>query len=77
MENKIKVGQTFDVVEVLDTKYENDYFKIGGHTISLGRNDQYFCNGPIGGIANDGFTTLALADHWIKKIGKLTITKVK
>ncbi|MEI2271859.1 hypothetical protein OHD16_06860 [Sphingobacterium sp. ML3W] len=78
MENKIKVGQSFDVVEILHSRPKNENnFKIGGHTLSLGRNNQYFCNGISGGIEHGGFTTLALNDQQVKKIGKLTITKVK
>lgn len=78
MKNKIKVGQSFEVVEILGQSYKKSKpFKVGGHTLSLGRNSQYFCNGVSAGIDQGGFTTLALDSSKVKRVGKLTITKVK
>ncbi len=80
MKNQLKVGQTFEVVEVLRNPYGNkhDYFKVNGHTISLGRFEQHVCNGTEQGIKHDeGYSSLALSSNNRKQVGKLTITKVK
>ncbi|QQT43316.1 Uncharacterised protein [Sphingobacterium multivorum] len=76
MENKIKVGQTFEVVEVLTDGGYFDSFKIGGFTIgeTFGFGISCLCN-------TENFTKtyryMSTIDEEIKPIGKLTITKVK
>lgn len=77
---ELKVGDSFEVVEVLDHNYSDNQFKVGGHTISLSICHQ-IANGQID---NDGWfeeylgqKTLCLLSEHTKPIGKLTITKVK
>lgn len=46
MKTKLKVGDSFEVVEVLDHNYDFNQFKVGGHTISLSIYHQ-IANGQI------------------------------
>lgn len=80
MKSKLKVGDSFEVVEVLkgvNDCYNVEVFKIGGHTIYTGHNSQCICNNGYVGITYEGYSTLAILDSYRKPIGKLTITKVK
>lgn len=73
MENKLKVGQTFEVVEVLrDGGYGKYAFNIGGFTIG---NKNILVDG-LNILSNDN-SVLFMTKNEIKPIGKLTITKVK
>lgn len=81
MKTKLKVGDSFDVVEVLDHKFIGDVFKTGGHTI------EFECGHHLlNGIEKYklfkrkscfGQHALYLSRTCRKPIGKLTITKVK
>lgn len=81
MNNKLKVGQSFDVVEVLSTQYYIDAFNIGDHTFKY--KGEYICTSNSYredyvelGILNC-FNRLNLRPSSVKPIGKLTITKLK
>lgn len=78
MKNTLKIGQSFHVVEVLQSgvdKYIEKRFKKGGHTIMLGFN-KCIMNGESA-FSFGGINTLYLSDNDVKLIGKLTITKLK
>lgn len=79
MENKLKVGQTFEVVEVLDGSKYMEAFVKGLQTIKIGYNyvttDKHYRKYPDN--VSNSFYHLYLCDKEIKPIGKLTITKVK
>lgn len=80
MKTKLKVGDSFEVVEVksgANDSYRDKVFKIGGHTLFMGKHSQCICNNGYKGIPSNGYTTLAILDSYRKPIGKLTITKVK
>ncbi|HWL22307.1 MAG TPA: hypothetical protein VNR38_00905 [Ureibacillus sp.] len=78
MERKLKVGDSFEVVEVLQNSFSSGVFKTGGHTVSF---DDYhqLLNGHLDSYSNTymGQRTLCLGLNETKPIGKLTITKVK
>lgn len=85
MNNKLKVGQSFEVVEVLQNRnYHINLFKIGGHTIKSSGNrwNHTLANGYKWECAleksdlnfNHG---VWMTDYEVKPIGKLTITKLK
>lgn len=83
MENKLKVGQTFEVVEVLTDGGFTDksLFKIGGYcTAEINKylgNDAFdvYPNGI--NENNYPYPLMMKRNEEIKPIGKLTITKVK
>ena len=81
METKLKVGDSFEVVEVISSEYENNPFKIGGHTLKMSVINHILINGNInyGGYFKEylGQKTLCLLYKHTKPIGKLTITKIK
>lgn len=77
MSQNLKVGQSFEVVEVLmDGGYFN-VFKVTGFTIGiiLGRGIDCLPNGNT--PYSYEFKYMSLLDKDIKPIGKLTITKLK
>ena len=80
MERKLKVGDSFEVVEVLANELYNDI--IGEHCVNLGliEDESPLYNNVFVSIKNYktsfGYVTLLL-DSEIKPIGKLTITKLK
>ncbi len=83
MEN-LKVGQSFEVVEVLTDKWSGNPFKVGGHTIrSLGNVwNHTLANGMEWVCANEKIDLnfnhgLWMPDSEVRPIGKLTITKLK
>lgn len=82
MKNKLKVGQTFEVVEVLtDGGYSDNVLKIGGFTIDFGY-ESILANGVnFYRFSKDGANFnqrwASMYKNEIKPIGKLTITKVK
>lgn len=84
MKDSIKIGQSFDVVEVLtDGGYSKGVLKKGGFTIDFGFG-WIMANGVnYKGMWTDGDTLFhgqsyaVMYDNEIKRIGKLTITKVK
>lgn len=83
----LKVGQSFEVVEVIiDSDYRGQVFKAGGFTIRSISNGYGFShvltNGPgwiNGFVKRDLFCNkgLFLEDHEVKPIGKLTIKSLK
>ncbi len=75
---KLKVGQSFEVVEVLHNGFTYGVFKTGGHTISFDDFNQLL-NGHLDAYSKTymGQRTLCLGLNETKPIGKLTITKVK
>ena len=82
MENQIKVGQSFEVVKVLtDGGYsDKSLFKIGGYTIGK----QHSLLGGIRTLSNgenihnhQNLIYLSPLEGEIKRVGKLTITKIK
>lgn len=79
MENKLKVGQTFEVVEVLDGGRYIEAFVNGLQTIKIDDNfvttHSHYREYPDN--VSNSFYHLYLCDKEIKPIGKLTITKVK
>lgn len=79
MKDSIKVGQTFDVVKIITHGGYHDLFKIGGFTIGkkhpvLG-GIQTLRNGK--NINQQQYLYMSPFDGEVKRIGKLTITKVK
>lgn len=77
MKTNLKVGDTFEVVEVLTNgDYDDLFFKIGGWTIgNVYENDLYSClnNGKI-----RHRSSLAMwVDKEIKPVGRLVVTKIK
>lgn len=81
MKTKLKVGDSFEVVEVLDHKFIGDVFKTGGHTIEFECGHQLLNGNERYGILKKkscfGQCALYLSRACRKPIGKLTITKVK
>ena len=79
MENKLKVGQTFEVVEVLTDGGYIEAFVKGLQTIKIER--EYVATHPsyreYPDNVSNSFCSLYLSDDEIKPIGKLTVTKVK
>lgn len=81
MENRIKVGQSCEVVEVLtDGEYtDKSLFKIGGHCTAqeIGLPD-ILCVFPNGeNVINIKYGLTMKVSTEVKRIGKITITKVK
>lgn len=78
MKNNLKVGESFEVVEVLGHNFGSDYFKIGGWTTKLD-----WCSFILNGNETTdvekflGQNVLCLPVSGEKKVGKLTITKLK
>ena len=79
MEDNLKVGQQFEVVEVLTGGYYSyGLFKTGGHTImsegnfvlTNGKNYRDIYRGQFGYSAH-------MYDTKVKKVGRLTLTKIK
>lgn len=82
MKTKLKVGDSFEVVEVLSSPYFKKTLKVGGQTLKLSKINDVLVNGidcnHVG--VNEELLyqrTLCLAYKDTKPIGKLTITKVK
>lgn len=80
MERKLKVGDSFEVVEVLENELYNEI--IGQHCVNLGliEDESRLYNNVFTSKTNFetsfGKVTL-LIDSELKPIGKLTITKLK
>ena len=78
MEKELKVGHTFEVVEVLYSNFNYNEFKVGGWTVSFTEHRQL-----LNGTNNNSYdktmgqNTLCLPYNGTKKVGKLTVTKVK
>ena len=75
---KLKVGQQFEVVEVLtDGGYPSGAFNIGGHTLHFKEysngDGQTLCNGPYRFIIP--FAHMFASE--LKRVGRLTVTKIK
>lgn len=83
VENKLKIGQQFEVVEVLtDGGYRVNPFNIGGHTLAFNGNKDILVNGAFSGDRSlykekHGCCTLYMHDDEVKPVGRLTVTKVK
>lgn len=77
MKTNLKVGDTFDVVEVLtDGDYSEEHFKIGGWTIGcVYSNNIYDCLNN-GSFIQGGLLSMYLNTE-IKPVGRLVVTKVK
>lgn len=78
--NKLKIGQSFEVVEVLKHGFtDTSLFKIGGFTIGISTYDFNCVNCVINGENYSNNRTLMWMEKGeeIKPIGKLTITKLK
>lgn len=77
MKTKLKVGDSFEVVEVIDANEystEKNIFKKGGHSLRDGHT--VLINGNSGLFkGKDQYLYLDIRRR--KQIGKLTITKVK
>lgn len=79
---ELKVGQQFEVVEVLtDGTYAPNPFKIGGHTVCFDTKD-VLVNGRYSGykgIFNGRHMccTLYMLSEEIKPVGRLTVKEVK
>lgn len=77
MERKLKVGDSFEVVEVLDcNEYDTEpnLFKLGGQTVGIG--NLVLVNGSSEMFKGKN-EFLFLSKTRKKPIGKLTITKLK
>lgn len=79
MENKLKVGQTFEVVEVLTDGGYSNLYKVGGHSI-ITHDRQVITNGinPYAIQRNEYKQhTAYMYESEVKPIGRLIVTKVK
>lgn len=79
MENNLKIGDSFEVVEVLQYGFtDKTLFKLGGWTVSK---EDYFSiytcliNGLNENVYFSKFLNMRLGE--VKPVGKLTITKLK
>lgn len=79
MENKLKVGQTFEVVEVLTEGGYLNLYKVGGHSI-ITHDRHVITNGihPYAIQRNEyNQHTAYMTKSEVKPIGILIVTKVK
>ena len=80
---KLKVGQQFEVVEVLtDGMYHVNPFNIGGHTLAFNGNKDILVNGASSGdrslyTEKHGCCTLYMYLGEVKPVGRLTVKEVK
>lgn len=83
---ELKIGQQFEVVEVLtDGEYRDGVVKAGGYTIVLDqdkeRNGHILSNGTRSSIFSKsklyGCVTAYMYGEEVKPVGRLTVTKVK
>lgn len=82
MENKLTVGQTFEVVEVLTdgTYSDKSLTKINGFTIGLKVHKDYGINILLNGTNEHQYPDtiyMSYVNKEIKPIGRLIVTKVK
>ena len=79
MEDNLKVGQQFEVVEVLTGGYYSyGLFKTGGHTIMSDKNIVLTNGETPRFIERSQFGYSAhMYDTKVKKVGRLTLTKIK
>lgn len=83
---KLKVGQQFEVVEVLtDGGYYGGLFKVGGYTLHFKEYEsgagKTLCNGPyneMGGLSiKYGCLCRHMRSEEVRPVGRLTVTKIK